>query len=121
MSEPLPAGTTSAAAHSAYLRETVQSLGVEQARGAVRFGQVRHYRGRTPTLRFTAIKPVRDHPQKLWTVSITAAHRDAFEALTSGCSSNFALFSCIVDGHRGDPPGWVEFRDHAALRVGHAP
>jgi hypothetical protein len=30
--------------------------------------------------------------------NITAEHRAAFEALTSGDYSNFALFSCFVDG-----------------------
>ena len=30
--------------------------------------------------------------------NITAEHRDAFEALTSGRFSNFALFSCFVNG-----------------------
>ena len=29
---------------------------------------------------------------------ITPAHRDAFDALSSGDFSNFALFSCFVDG-----------------------
>ena len=29
---------------------------------------------------------------------ITPAHREAFEALSSGDFSNFALFSCFVDG-----------------------
>jgi hypothetical protein len=29
---------------------------------------------------------------------ITPAHRDAFEALTSGRYDNFALFSCFVNG-----------------------
>lgn len=30
--------------------------------------------------------------------NILAEHRDAFEALTSGEFSNFALFSCFVNG-----------------------
>ena len=30
--------------------------------------------------------------------NITAQHRSAFEALTSGQYRNFALFSCFVDG-----------------------
>jgi hypothetical protein len=30
--------------------------------------------------------------------NITAQHRDAFEALTSGTYENFALFSCTVNG-----------------------
>ncbi len=30
--------------------------------------------------------------------NITAAHRDAFEALTSGDFGNLALFSCFVNG-----------------------
>ena len=30
--------------------------------------------------------------------NITAEHRAAFEALTSGEYDNFALFSCFVDG-----------------------
>jgi len=30
--------------------------------------------------------------------NITADHRDAFEALTSGDYANFALFSCFVNG-----------------------
>jgi hypothetical protein len=30
--------------------------------------------------------------------NITAEHRSAFEALTSGEFSNFALFSCFADG-----------------------
>lgn len=30
--------------------------------------------------------------------NITAAHREAFEALTSGRYDNFALFSCFVGG-----------------------
>ena len=30
--------------------------------------------------------------------NITDRHREAFEALTSGESGNFALFSCFVDG-----------------------
>lgn len=29
---------------------------------------------------------------------ITPAHREAFDALSSGDFSNFALFSCFVDG-----------------------
>lgn len=29
---------------------------------------------------------------------ITPAHRDAFDALSSGGFTNFALFSCFVDG-----------------------
>jgi hypothetical protein len=32
------------------------------------------------------------------TTNIAPAHRDAFEALTSGQFSNLALFSCFVDG-----------------------
>lgn len=32
------------------------------------------------------------------TTNITQAHRDAFEALTSGRYENFALFSCQVGG-----------------------
>jgi hypothetical protein len=32
------------------------------------------------------------------TTSITADHRAAFEALTSGDYANFALFSCFVNG-----------------------
>lgn len=32
------------------------------------------------------------------TTNITPAHRDAFEALSSGQFGNFALFSCFVDG-----------------------
>jgi len=32
------------------------------------------------------------------TTNITADHRAAFEALTSGDYANFALFSCFVDG-----------------------
>jgi hypothetical protein len=34
------------------------------------------------------------------TTNITPAHRDAFQALTSGQYDNFALFSCFVDGER---------------------
>ena len=30
--------------------------------------------------------------------NITPAHREAFEAMTSGAYSNFALFSCCVNG-----------------------
>ena len=30
--------------------------------------------------------------------NITAAHKEAFEALTSGRFGNFALFSCFVNG-----------------------
>ena len=30
--------------------------------------------------------------------NITPAHREAFEAMTSGVYSNFALFSCFVNG-----------------------
>ncbi len=30
--------------------------------------------------------------------NITAEHRSAFEALTSGDYANFALFSCFADG-----------------------
>jgi hypothetical protein len=30
--------------------------------------------------------------------NITPAHRDAFEALTSGAYDNLALFSCFVNG-----------------------
>ena len=30
--------------------------------------------------------------------NITMAHREAFEAMTSGVYSNFALFSCFVNG-----------------------
>jgi len=32
------------------------------------------------------------------TTNITTAHRDAFEALTSGAYDNFALLSCFVNG-----------------------
>ena len=32
------------------------------------------------------------------TTNITAEHRAAFEALTSGDYANFALFSCFVNG-----------------------
>ena len=32
------------------------------------------------------------------TTTITADHRAAFEALTSGDYANFALFSCFVNG-----------------------
>jgi hypothetical protein len=32
------------------------------------------------------------------TTNITADHRAAFEALTSGGFANFALFSCFVNG-----------------------
>ena len=32
------------------------------------------------------------------TTNITADHRAAFEALTSGEYANFALFSCFVNG-----------------------
>jgi len=32
------------------------------------------------------------------TTNITADHRAAFEALTSGDYANFALFSCFVNG-----------------------
>jgi hypothetical protein len=32
------------------------------------------------------------------TTHITPAHREAFEALTSGNYNNFALFSCFVNG-----------------------
>ena len=32
------------------------------------------------------------------TTHITAAHRDVFQAMTSGVYGNFALFSCFVDG-----------------------
>ena len=32
------------------------------------------------------------------TTNITDAHRDAFNALTSGSYENFTLFSCFVDG-----------------------
>jgi len=32
------------------------------------------------------------------TTNITDAHRNAFNALTSGDYDNFALFSCFVDG-----------------------
>lgn len=32
------------------------------------------------------------------TTNITAHHRAAFEAITSGDFSNFALFSCFVNG-----------------------
>jgi len=32
------------------------------------------------------------------TTNITADHRAAFEALTSGNYANFALFSCFVNG-----------------------
>jgi hypothetical protein len=52
-------------------------------------------------------------------LTITAAQSDAFEALTSGCSSNFAVY-CILAGHRGDPPG-ESYAITATLRVGHAP
>lgn len=30
--------------------------------------------------------------------NITLAHREAFDALTSGAHANFALFSCFLDG-----------------------
>lgn len=33
------------------------------------------------------------------TTNITDKHREIFEALTSGEYTNFALFSCFVDGH----------------------
>ena len=33
--------------------------------------------------------------------NITSQHREAFEALVSGRYSNFALFSCFVDGQPG--------------------
>lgn len=47
--------------------------------------------------------------------NITSAHRDAFEALTSGAYGNFALFSCFVGGEPAvaivtvneDGPGYV--------------
>ena len=32
------------------------------------------------------------------TTNITAAHREAFEALRDGSIQNFALFSCFVNG-----------------------
>ena len=32
------------------------------------------------------------------TTNITPAHKDAFEALISGRFTNFALFSCFVNG-----------------------
>lgn len=32
------------------------------------------------------------------TTNITTRHREAFDALTSGQYSNFALFSCFVNG-----------------------
>ncbi len=32
------------------------------------------------------------------TTNITAEHRSAFEALSSGSFNNFALFSCFVNG-----------------------
>jgi hypothetical protein len=35
------------------------------------------------------------------TTNITADHRAAFEALTSGDYANFALFSCFVNGEPG--------------------
>jgi hypothetical protein len=35
------------------------------------------------------------------TTNITADHRAAFEALTSGDYTNFALFSCFVNGEPG--------------------
>jgi hypothetical protein len=35
------------------------------------------------------------------TTNITADHRAAFEALTSGDYANFALFSCLVNGEPG--------------------
>jgi hypothetical protein len=35
------------------------------------------------------------------TTNITQAHRDAFEALRDGAVSNFALFSCFVNGEPG--------------------
>jgi len=37
------------------------------------------------------------------TTHITAAHRDAFEALTSGDRGSVALFSCFVDGEPAAP------------------
>ena len=33
--------------------------------------------------------------------NITAEHRRAFKALTSGAYDNFALFSCYIDGSPG--------------------
>lgn len=47
--------------------------------------------------------------------NITTAHRDAFEAITSGDYGNFALFSCFVGGEPAvaivtvneDGPGYV--------------
>jgi hypothetical protein len=35
------------------------------------------------------------------TTNITADHRAAFEAMTSGDYANFALFSCFVNGEPG--------------------
>jgi hypothetical protein len=37
------------------------------------------------------------------TTNITADHRAAFEALTSGDYANFALFSCFVMANRQAP------------------
>jgi hypothetical protein len=36
--------------------------------------------------------------RQIMTTNITAAHREAFEALRDGSFTNFAIFSCFVDG-----------------------
>ena len=53
--------------------------------------------------------------------NITDQHREAFEALTSGEHSNFALFSCFVGGEPASAIVAVNQRrrrlhHHAALR-----
>jgi|ERR1051325_6434349 hypothetical protein len=52
---------------------------------------------REPSKRAVALAgAVRKHPRK--STNITAAHREAFEALISGEHNNFALLSCFLNG-----------------------
>ena len=41
---------------------------------------------------------MQNHPNQPTQTNITPCHRNAFNALTSGKYSNFALYSCFVDG-----------------------
>ena len=41
---------------------------------------------------------MQNHPNQPSQTNITPGHRSIFNALTSGKYSNFALFSCFIDG-----------------------
>lgn len=49
--------------------------------------------------------------------NITAEHRAAFEALTSGEFSNFALFSCFVNGAPAAAITAVNYQDGGAYVI----